>query len=155
MVNKVLISLASEKGHFNGLVDEGKYLRQSSLYKQILPRTPNRQKNSMISVNPVILSNFSSFLLCLFVAKNQRNQRNPLLMKYLCADKALYKCRDIFTVVMSALQIHPFLTNKPNFRKSQVNVNKVLTKDYEQLDTWWSGKNKPNSNPIQTQFKPN
>ncbi len=35
-----------------------------------------------------------------------------------------------------------------------MNVNKVLTKDYEKIDTWWSGKNKPNTNPIQTQSKP-
>jgi len=42
-----------------------------------------------------------------------------------------------------------------------VNVNKVLTRDYVQMDTWSSGKNKPNSNPIkdnkmpkQTQYKP-
>jgi len=59
------------------------------------------------------------------------------------------------TTVESALQIHLFMQNKANFRKSQMNVNKVLTKDYENLDTWSSGKNKPNSNPIQTQFKAN
>ena len=59
------------------------------------------------------------------------------------------------TTVMSALQISPFCSNKPNFRKSQMNVNNVLTKDYEIMDTWWSGKNKPNSKPIQTQYKAN
>jgi hypothetical protein len=58
-----------------------------------------------------------------------------------------------FTTVESALQIGPFCTNKPNFRKSQMNVNKVLTRDYDKLDTWSIGKNKPNSNPIQTQYK--
>ncbi len=49
-----------------------------------------------------------------------------------------------------------------------MNVNKVLTEDYEKKDTWWSGKNKANSKPnkanskpispktkpIQTQYKP-
>ncbi len=35
-----------------------------------------------------------------------------------------------------------------------MNVSKVLTKDYEKMDTWWSGKNKPNSNPIQSQSNP-
>jgi hypothetical protein len=39
------------------------------------------------------------------------------------------------------------MQNKPNFRKSQMNVNNVLTSDYEE-------KNKPNSNPIQTQSNP-
>ncbi len=61
------------------------------------------------------------------------------------------------------------MQNKPNFRKSQMNVNKVLTKDYEKRTLGERGKNKPNSNPIkantkpikankmpkQTQFKPN
>jgi len=65
-----------------------------------------------------------------------------------------YKCRAIITYVVSALQITLFMQNKPNFQKSQMNVNMVLTVDYERKDTWWSGKNKPNSNPIQTQSNP-
>ena len=84
-----------------------------------------------------------------------RNPCNPWLIKGLRAYKSLYSCKETFTDVMSALQIGPFLTNKPNFRKSQMNVNKVLTRDYDKMDTWRSGKNKPNSNPIQSQFKPN
>jgi hypothetical protein len=60
----------------------------------------------------------------------------------------------IFTTVVSALQIRPFLTNKANFRKSQMNVSKVLTKAYDVMDTWSIGKNKPNSNPIQSQSNP-
>ena len=59
------------------------------------------------------------------------------------------------TTVEDSLQINLFMQNKANFRKSQMNVNKVLTKDYEQMDTWSIRKNKPNSNPIQTQFKAN
>jgi len=54
------------------------------------------------------------------------------------------------------------MQNKPNFRKSQMNVNKVLTKDYENKTLGERGKNKPNSNPIkpktnpkQTQYEPN
>jgi len=66
MVKKALISLAFEKGHFNGLVDEGKYLRQSLLYKQILPRTPSRPKTSVFSVPSV--------------ANNLFNPRNPRLI---------------------------------------------------------------------------
>jgi hypothetical protein len=58
------------------------------------------------------------------------------------------------TTVESALQIRPFLTNKPNFRKSQMSINKVLTKDYEKKTIGEHGKNKPNTNPIQTQSKP-
>jgi len=52
---------------------------------------------------------------------------------------------------VSALQIALFMQNKPNFKKDQMNVSRVSTRDYEKKDTWLSGKNKPNSNPI----KPN
>jgi len=58
------------------------------------------------------------------------------------------------TFVVSALQIALFMQNKPNFQKAQMNVSRVSTVDYERKDTWWSGKNKPNSNPIQTQSNP-
>ena len=61
----------------------------------------------------------------------------------------------IFTTVERALQIRPFLTNKPNFRKTQMNVTKVLTRVYVNQALSEHGKNKANSNPIQTQFKAN
>ena len=59
------------------------------------------------------------------------------------------------TLVERSLQISSFLTNKANFRKSQMNVTFFITRNYEKKDTWSSGKNKANSNPIQTQYKPN
>jgi len=46
----------------------------------------------------------------------------------------------------------PFLTNKANFQKVKLNVTKVLTKDYDKKDTWWSGKNKANSKPNKANF---
>jgi hypothetical protein len=55
------------------------------------------------------------------------------------------------TLVERTLQIYPFLKNKANFTKSQMNVTDLLTKDYGKMDTWSSGKNKPKTNPI----KPN
>jgi hypothetical protein len=65
---------------------------------------------------------------------------------------------------MSALQIRLFMQNKAKFRKVKLNVNKVLTKDYDKMDTWLCGKTKPiqsqskpikaNIMPKQTQFKP-
>ena len=58
------------------------------------------------------------------------------------------------TIVENALQISSFCTNKPNFPDAQMNVNKVLIKDYENKTLGESGKNKPNSNPIQTQSNP-
>jgi len=50
----------------------------------------------------------------------------------------------IFTTVKSALQNHLFMQNEPNFRKSQMNVNKVLTMDYDKRTLGERGKNEPN-----------
>jgi hypothetical protein len=47
------------------------------------------------------------------------------------------------------------MQNKPNFQKSQMNVNISTKMSYENKCNWTLGENKPNSNPIQTQFKPN
>jgi len=42
------------------------------------------------------------------------------------------------------------MQNKPNFRKSQMNVSIYLQTDYENKHNWTIGQNKPK----QTQFKP-
>ncbi len=115
---------------------------KSLLLEQSLPRTPSQLR--IICVNPVILSNLSSCLRVL-VAKNPRN---PWLTNDLRAYKSLYNCKETFTDVMSPLQINLFMQNKANFRKVKLNVNKVLTKDYEQMDTWSIRKK-------QSQTKPN
>ena len=47
-----------------------------------------------------------------------------------------------------------FLQNEPKFRKSQMNVSYILTKDYEKIDTWLSGKNEPKTNPIKANIMP-
>jgi len=54
------------------------------------------------------------------------------------------------------------MQNKPNFRKSQMNVSSILTTAYENKSNWTLGENKPkqsqskpikpNTNPKQTQF---
>ncbi len=44
-----------------------------------------------------------------------------------------------------------FMQNKPNFKDAQMNVNSILTTDYENKWQRRVRKNKPNSNPI----KPN
>jgi len=46
------------------------------------------------------------------------------------------------------------MQNKPNFQKAQMNVNKVLSKDYENQRLRRRGENKPNTNPIQSQSNP-
>ena len=48
-----------------------------------------------------------------------------------------------------------FMQNKPNFQDVQMNVTTILTKDYEKNDIFAVPENKANSNPIQSQFKPN
>ncbi len=46
------------------------------------------------------------------------------------------------------------MQNKANFQKSQMNVNKVLTKEYEKKTLGQRGKNKANSKPIKANTKP-
>ncbi len=89
---------------------------------------------------------------------------NVIVNKYL----RLYICRDTFTNVKSALQIHLFMQNKPKFKKVKLNINKVIAKDYVQMDTWSIRKKQSQTNPnkaktnpiladktpIRTQFKP-
>jgi hypothetical protein len=137
---------------------------KSSLLEQSLPRlvrhpfggTPSRPKTSVTSVNPVILSNLSSFL-CAFCAflwlKNPFNQRNPRLINDLRAYKSLYICRELSTSVESSLQIKLFMQNKANFRKVKSNINKVLRRVYDQLDTWSSGKKQSQTKPNKAKFK--
>ncbi len=45
------------------------------------------------------------------------------------------------------------MQNKPNVKDAHINVNSYMKSKYEKLDTWLSGKNKPNSNPIEPNFK--
>jgi hypothetical protein len=44
------------------------------------------------------------------------------------------------------------MQNKANFQKSQMNLTNLLIMDYAKMDTWWNGKNKPKTKPIQSQF---
>ncbi len=81
------------------------------------------------------------------------NQRNPWLINNLRFFKTLYNCRDTFTDVMSPLQIRLFMQNEPKFRKSQTNVNNVLTKNYEKRTLGEHGKNEPKTNPNKANFK--
>ena len=63
----------------------------------------------------------------------------------------------ISTTVERALQIRLFMQNKANFRKSQMNVSPVNTKDCGKKTLGQHGKNKANqsqSKPIQSQLKP-
>ena len=39
------------------------------------------------------------------------------------------------------------MQNEPNLPKAQMNVNKVLTKDYENISNWILGENEAKTNP--------
>ena len=48
-----------------------------------------------------------------------------------------------------------FMQNEPNLQKSQMNVTSLITVDYENIANCKLCENKPNTKPIQTQYKPN
>jgi len=64
-----------------------------------------------------------------------------------CALCSCALCLPLFTLVVSALQIHLFMQNEPNFRKSQMNLNDLLTRDYDKRTLGERGKNEPKTNP--------
>jgi hypothetical protein len=55
---------------------------------------------------------------------------------------------------MSALQIHLFMQNKAKFKKVKSNLNKEITREYEQMDTWSIRKNEPKTNPNEPKTNP-
>ena len=110
---------------------------------------PHSQKFLVIPSITLFLCAFCAFLWL----KNPRNQRNPRLINDLCVYKVLYNCRDTSTGIESALQIRLFMQNKANFRKVKLNVNKVLTKDYDKKDTWSSGTKQSQTKPNKAKFK--
>jgi hypothetical protein len=65
----------------------------------------------------------------------------------------LYICKDTFTDVMSALQIKLFKQNKAKFRKSQMNISNLITKDYEHRTLGQRGKKQSQTNPNKAKFK--
>jgi len=78
---------------------------------------------------------------------------NPWLINDLRVYKMLYNCKETFTDVMSALQIKLFMQNKAKFRKVKLNVNKVITKDYDKMDTWSIGTKQSQTNPNKAKLK--
>jgi len=80
------------------------------------------------------------------------------LFTNLPAYKALYlrayKAPDIYVPIRhyicreSSTNQLLFMQNKPNFRKAKMNVNSLITMNYENISDWTLGQNKPNSNPI-------
>ncbi len=104
--------------------------------------SPHSQKFLVIRSITLFLCAFCAFLWL----KNLFNQRNPRLINYLHAF-------GIFTLVKMSLQISSFMQNKANFRKSQMNVTKVLTKDYENKTLGEYGKKQSQTKPNKAKFK--
>jgi len=69
--------------------------------------------------------------------------------------EVLYICRASSTDVMCALQINLFLQNKAKSRKVKSNVNNVLTRDYDQMDTWSIRKKQSQTKPNKPKTNPN
>jgi release factor glutamine methyltransferase len=91
--------------------------------------------------------------LCSLSSVNRPLAPNIIMHKYLRVGKALYISRETITDVMSALQIHLFMQNKAKLRKVKLNVNKVLTMNYDQMDTWPIRKKQSQTNPNKAKFK--
>jgi len=64
-----------------------------------------------------------------------------------CLSSPLYICRESSTNHLL------FMQNKPNVKDAQINVNSYMKSKYAKMDTWLSGKNKPNSNPNKPNLK--
>jgi len=74
------------------------------------------------------------------------------LSAFVAMPSFLYLCRGFFTNQLFLCKTNPILSAVGGL---QMNVNKVLTKDYENKPNWTLGENKPNTNPIRTQYEPN
>jgi hypothetical protein len=147
MTKKDLFSRLLKKAVSMALWTKASLCVKSSLLEQSLPRTPGRPK-TLCS-----LWLYSSCSSCLRGDKIREISVNPWLINDLRDYKALYNCRETFTDVMSPLQIRLFMQNEPNFRKSQMNVNKVLTSDYDKRTLGERGKKQSQTNPIKAKLK--
>ena len=76
-----------------------------------------------------------------------------LLCTYALMPSALYICRASTTNVERALQISSFMQNKANFPDDPMNINKVITRNYENKTLGKRGKNKANSKPNKANFR--
>ncbi len=105
-----------------------------------------RPKTSTISVNPVILSDIFRVLRVLRGKKIREISVNPWLINDLRSTKDYVRKNNLF------------MQNKAKSQKVKLNVNEVLTRNYDQMDTWSIRKTKPIQSqlkPIQSQFKAN
>jgi hypothetical protein len=140
MTKKHLFRRLLNKAVSMALWTKARLCGKSSLLEQCLPRlvrhpfggTPSRQKPNQCNLRNLRLKNSCQFVSIFFV---------PLCLS------------GISTTVKSPLQIKLFMQNKAKFRKVKLNVNKVLTRAYEQMDTWSIGKKQSQTNPNKAKLK--
>jgi len=92
------------------------------------------------SLSAVALAKADAFCVSLWPI-NPFNPRNLRLINDLRSTKDYVRKNELF------------MQNEPKFPKSQMIVNKVLTRDYDKMDTWSSGKKQSQTNPNKAKFK--
>ncbi len=78
---------------------------------------------------------------------NETRLTQPIRAAHPFDEILLYICRELSTNQLL------FMQNKPNFQKSQMNVNLYNTTNYERKCNWTLGQNKPKTNPIKPNFR--
>ncbi len=123
---------------------------KSSLLEQSLPGTPSRPKTCLpheiaqhYLFGVISASQNPCNLLLKICAICGKNQRNPRLINDLRSTKDYVRKNNLF------------MQNEPKFRKVKLNVNKVLTRFYDKMDTWSIRKNEPKRTQNEPKTNPN
>ncbi len=122
MDKKHLFSRLLKKAVSMALWTKASLCVKSSLLEQSLSRTPSRPKTSIISVNPVILSNLSSCSSCASWLKNPFNPRNLRLINDLRSTKVYVRKNNLF--MQNKANSNP---NKPNFKPGLLSVREIAS----------------------------
>jgi hypothetical protein len=70
-------------------------------------------------------------------------RKNSTVSRGTCCHGLFHSCRELST------NRPYFLQNKANFRKSQMDVKLIITRDYEKKSKWTLGENKPKQSQYQ------
>ena len=101
----------------------------------------------------ILMTNKAPF--CAFLRlKNPRNLFTPLetcLLFRMGRNQRLIN--DLRSTKVYVRKNNLFMQNKAKFRKVKFNVNKVLTRDYDRMDTWSIGTKQSQTKPNKAKFK--
>jgi len=125
---------------------------------RINTRTLNHPNQYQTKLRPIIRTNvyilICSFDICILIF--------DLILLHVCKasipakpshERQATRNEQRSTFVENPRQINLFMQNKPNFKKAKMSLTIYITIAYGKLDTWFSWKNKANSNPIKANFK--